>query len=65
MYFYSDYCSGRIWGLRKRGDQWQTKELLDSGLAVSTFGEDEDGTIYLVDYGKGALYKVESPPQGR
>jgi hypothetical protein len=64
IYFYSDYCSGRIWGLRQSGDRWQTKELLKSGLAVSTFGEDEEGNIYLADHGKGTLYKVDSPPGG-
>ena len=65
IYFYSDYCSGRIWGLRQSGDRWQTKELLKSGLAVSTFGEDEDGNIYLADHGNGALYKVDSVSGGQ
>jgi glucose/arabinose dehydrogenase len=64
IYFYSDYCSGRIWSLQRSGDQWRTKELLKSGLAVSTFGEDEDGNLYLADHGKGALYKIDSPPGG-
>jgi glucose/arabinose dehydrogenase len=59
IYFYSDYCSGRVWGLRQSGGQWRTKELLKSGLAVSTFGEDEDGNIYLADYDNGVLYKVD------
>ncbi len=65
IYFYSDYCSGRVWGLRRPADQWLTKELLNSGLAVSAFGEDEDGNIYLADYDRGVLYKVDSPPGGR
>jgi hypothetical protein len=38
--------------------------LLKSGLAVSTFGEDEDGNIYLADHGNGALYKVDFQPAG-
>jgi glucose/arabinose dehydrogenase len=60
IYFYSDYCSGRVWGLRKFDNQRQTKELLNTGIAVSTFGEDEEGNIYLADYRKGALYKLEA-----
>jgi glucose/arabinose dehydrogenase len=59
IYFYSDYCSGRIWGLGKSNDAWQNRELLKSGAAVSTFGEDEQGNLYVADYSAGVLYKIE------
>jgi glucose/arabinose dehydrogenase len=65
IYFYADYCSGRVWGLRQSGEQWHTKELLKSGLAVSTFGEDEDGNLYLADHDAGALYTIGVRPAGR
>jgi hypothetical protein len=39
--------------------------LLDSTLAVSTFGEDVNGELYVVDYA-GALYHIrEVTPTGR
>jgi hypothetical protein len=60
IYFYADYCSGRIWGLRRPDNQWQTKELLNTDIAVSTFGEDEEGNIYFADHRKGVLYKLEA-----
>lgn len=59
IYFYGDYCSGRIWGLRQSDTGWSQKELTDSGLSISTFGEDEAGEVYVADYGKGNIYKIE------
>jgi len=63
-YLYSDFCSGRIWGLRRKTDGWQHAELMNSGRAVSAFGVDEQGYIYLTDYNEGALYKIEALPGG-
>jgi glucose/arabinose dehydrogenase len=53
IYLYSDYCSGEIWGLRGR----ESRVLLDSKLAVSSFGEDEAGEVYVVDH-KGGVYRI-------
>jgi glucose/arabinose dehydrogenase len=53
IYLYADYCSGEIWGLRGR----EQRVLLDSKLAVSSFGEDEAGEVYVVDH-KGAVYRI-------
>jgi len=58
FYYFGDYCSGRIWGLRKRGSKWKKRLLLDSDIAISTFGEDEDGEIYVADYRQGVIYRV-------
>jgi glucose/arabinose dehydrogenase len=60
IYFYGDYCSGRIWGLRQSGAEWMNKMLKDSGLSISTFGEDEAGEVYVADYGKGNIYRIEA-----
>ncbi len=58
IYFYADYCTGRLRGLRPNGAGWETHEFLAPGFSVSTFGEDEAGELYLADYGGGALYQV-------
>ena len=50
VYFYGDYCSGRIWGLAQVDGQWQNAELLSSGVQISSFGESEDGELLVVDY---------------
>jgi glucose/arabinose dehydrogenase len=60
IYFYADYCSGRIWGLVKSGTIWLNRLLINSGLSVTTFGEDETGEIYLADYSKGNIYRIEA-----
>jgi glucose/arabinose dehydrogenase len=58
IYFYSDFCSGRIWGLSFDGTNWQNTEYLDSGLSVSSFGEDVNGEVYVVDF-NGGVYRLE------
>jgi glucose/arabinose dehydrogenase/uncharacterized cupredoxin-like copper-binding protein len=48
IYLNSDYCSGRIWGL-KRDDSgaWIYQELLDTELLATGGGNDEAGNVYL------------------
>jgi uncharacterized repeat protein (TIGR01451 family) len=67
-YFYADYIVGKIWSLYKIGTNpttWSAPELqLNTGLNISAFGEDEDGELYVVDYGGGTirhLVDVNSP----
>jgi plastocyanin len=48
IYFASDYCSGKVWGLQQGDDQkWVFQELLDTDLLVTGSGEDESGELYL------------------
>ncbi len=58
-YFFSDYCKGQLWGLRKRSaDSWEWAEFLETGLSVSSFGEDEAGELYIIDFGKGGIFRI-------
>jgi len=58
VYLYGDYCSGRIWGLwRAAGGTWQAALLDDTDLAISSFGEDDDGVLYVLDHG-GTVLRV-------
>jgi glucose/arabinose dehydrogenase len=64
IYFYGDFCSGRIWGLRKQGAGWETAELPVPGnppMNISTFGEDEAGNVYLANYADGDLLEMRTP----
>jgi glucose/arabinose dehydrogenase len=61
IYLYGDFCSGRLWGLRQGASGWENHRLLDSGLNLSTFGEDETGNLYVADYGSGSLYRIVLP----
>jgi glucose/arabinose dehydrogenase len=58
VYFYGDFCSGRLWGATEdRFGQWTSTELLDTDLTISSFGEGDDGSVYAVDYA-GAIYEL-------
>jgi glucose/arabinose dehydrogenase len=62
VYFYGDYCSGRIWGLKQAGGIWQNQILgqLPPGFNLSTFGEDETGTLYLGSLSNGKIYQINA-----
>jgi uncharacterized repeat protein (TIGR01451 family) len=58
-YFYADYVTGRLWSIHKTGDNpitWSVPELeISSSLNISSFGEDENGEIYILDYTGGTV----------
>jgi len=58
-YFFGDFCSGRIWGGIENAETgaWAPTELLDSDLLISTFGEDEQGELYVADL-EGTVYRL-------
>ncbi len=60
-YIFGDFASRRIWSLAKSGSNWIRSEQLRSGSAISSFGEDESGELYLVDYG-GTIFRLELEP---
>jgi glucose/arabinose dehydrogenase/cytochrome c5 len=49
IYFASDYCTGRFWGLtRGEGeDEWHFAEMLHTELVVTGAGADEAGNLYV------------------
>lgn len=59
VYLFGDYGSGNIWGLfRKTGDDgYERRLLLESNLNISSFAEDADGELIILDYG-GNLYRI-------
>ena len=61
IYLYGDFCSGRIWGLRRNGLVWENQLLLDTTLNISSFGEDEAGNLYVADMTAGVIYKIVVP----
>lgn len=58
-YIYGDFCSGRIWGaLPDCSGGWVERELADTESRIASFGEDEEGELYLVDRSNGTLFRV-------
>jgi glucose/arabinose dehydrogenase len=59
VYFYGDYCSGRLWALAPDGSGgWTTVELAQNPVALSSFGEDEAGELYVTDLAGGVVYRM-------
>jgi glucose/arabinose dehydrogenase len=57
-YFFSDFCTGLIRGARRLPDgTWAIVPLLDTELAIVSFGLDEDGEMYVLDLA-GAVYRI-------
>lgn len=59
VYFYADFCSGRIFAARPYNGVWQSLEWQDSALSPSSFGEAADGALYLVNY-CGSVLRFET-----
>jgi uncharacterized repeat protein (TIGR01451 family) len=63
IYFYGDWCTGRLWGLQQTNNSWQSALLFDTTLSIIGFSEDESGQLWVSDYNGGAIYPiVEGPP---
>jgi len=60
-YLFGDFCGGQIWGLsaaRARAGAAGRRLLLQTDLNISSFGEDEEGELYVTDLTGGAVYQV-------
>jgi uncharacterized protein (TIGR03437 family) len=50
-YIYADFISGRIWALSEiSAGAWRNEELMDAPFNISSFGEDDNGELYVVDF---------------
>lgn len=60
VYLFSDYCTGRVWAsYRDMNGDWQTNVFMELNRQVSSFGEDEAGELYIVDY-EGSIWRINS-----
>lgn len=57
VYIFADFGSGLLWGLVRVDDAWVLSEPVETGLSVSSFGEDADGELYVTAF-DGALYRL-------
>lgn len=59
VYFFADFCSGRVWALDwSPGGGWRQTEIANSGMNISTFGQDEAGELYLATFDTGSVYRL-------
>ena len=46
IYLYGDYCTGTVWGLILSNGQWQNQVMFETGVTITSFGQDESGEVY-------------------
>lgn len=70
VYFYGDFINGWIWGLKQVGTNWQNLVIVNPGysfpatnFSISTFGEDDQGGLYLANYYQGMIYQIHDSLQ--
>ena len=58
QYVFADFISGRIWSIDAAVQTLSASELLiESGLNIASFGESNDGELYIVNFG-GTLHQL-------
>jgi len=59
-YIYTDYGSGPIWGLSNPTSNNPVNEVLTtSSFFISSFAEDSDGELYVLDFSNGHVYRID------
>jgi glucose/arabinose dehydrogenase len=61
IYFYGDFCSGRVWKGIASGRFWGAIEALDTDHNITSFGEDEAGELYVVAASGQILRLLQAP----
>ena len=62
-YVFADYGTGRIWALAWDGSTAQVEEIMDTSLAISSFGVDEQQELYALAF-NGSIYRFTGNESG-
>jgi glucose/arabinose dehydrogenase len=58
-YVFGDYCSGEIWAIPSTAGAHASRTLLrNTGFQISSFGQNANGELYVVDLG-GTVYRID------
>jgi glucose/arabinose dehydrogenase len=60
-YVFADYCAGDVFFASPGPNGWVAEEFATINFALSSFGEGEDGELYLTDRDDGLVYRIASP----
>ncbi len=59
VYFYADECAGKVFGLvHNPNGTWSSRVITSTVYRPSSFGQDEHGELYLVDYVGGRIIRI-------
>jgi glucose/arabinose dehydrogenase len=62
-YFYGDFCGGQLYYAENKDGEWQQVLVAKTSYAITTFGQDSNGELYLADFNTGNIYKIVDQPQ--
>lgn len=62
-YLVADYVSGRIWAISHDGEEADVEELMDTSLAISSFGVDQNQELYVLAF-DGNVYRFAAGTSG-
>ena len=58
-YLYGDFCSGRLWAAGRDAEgRWRADVIMETGHALSGFGEDAEGEVYWADLSAGRIHRL-------
>ena len=64
-YFFTDYCSDKIWTLHKVSGNWVKEDFGQfTGNNFSTFGEDINGQLYVAGRTSGKIFRIGDQSTG-
>ncbi len=61
VYLFGDFCSGAISGLwpeKRDPEAFRMRSLLETKLAISSFGQTRDGEVYVLDHRGGGVWRI-------
>jgi uncharacterized protein (TIGR03437 family) len=61
LYFFGDFCRESITVLRDSLAGWKEFVTFKNVGAITSFGEDEDGELYVTEFGGGSVLKLTAP----
>lgn len=62
-YVFGDFVSGRIFAIPESSQPGVVPDrLLDTDLSIVSFAQDNDGELYVLDFGVGTIHEVRAAP---
>jgi uncharacterized repeat protein (TIGR03806 family) len=62
-YIYGDFDTGRVWALRYHDKEVTDRELCRTTLRLVSFGEDQAGELYHLDFVRGQVHRLARAPK--
>jgi uncharacterized repeat protein (TIGR03806 family) len=60
-YLFGDFVTGQVWSLRYDGAGVTDVDEIGHVASLSSFGEDDDGELYLLSHGNGTVHTLAEP----